>query len=228
MRKLIAAAACVALVGTGCGRKKRVRVIVPAVVGSVENGIASWYGHPYHGRASASGEIYDMETLTAAHRTLPFGTWVRVHNLSNSRTVEVRITDRGPFVDGRIIDLSHAAARAIEMIGPGTAPVRVEVIAAPQPAAAAADAFAVQVGAFQNRANAERLRASMEQRYGRARLVVRDAGRPVWRVLVGLEPTLDAATALAERIRRDSGGEHNSAFVVRVESQLPAAARPAL
>jgi rare lipoprotein A len=228
MRKLIAAAACVALVWTGCGRKKRVRVMVPAVVGSVESGVASWYGHPYHGRASASGETYDMETLTAAHRTLPFGTWVRVHNLRNEKTVEVRITDRGPFIDGRIIDLSRAAARAIDMIGPGTAPVRVEVIASSQPAAATSDAFAVQVGAFQNRGNAERVRAAMEQRYGRARMVLRQSNPPVWRVLVGLEPTMEAASGLAGRIRRDAGAEHGEAFVVRVDSQLPPAARPAL
>ena len=89
-----------------------------------ETGIASWYGHPYHGRIAANGERYDMEQLTAAHRTLPFDTWVRVVNLLNEKAVDVRITDRGPFVDGRIIDLSRAAARAIDVIGPGTAKVR--------------------------------------------------------------------------------------------------------
>jgi len=97
----------------------------------MEVGLASWYGHPYHGRSSASGEIYDMEQFTAAHRTLPFGTLVRVVNLDNEKSVEVRINDRGPFVDDRVIDLSHAAAQAIGMIGPGTARVRVEVIQAP-------------------------------------------------------------------------------------------------
>ena len=228
MRKLVAAVVCVALVWTGCGRKKRVRVVVPAVVGSVESGVASWYGHPYHGRAAANGEIYDMETLTAAHRTLPFGTWVRVLNLHNGKSVEVRITDRGPFIEGRIVDLSRAAARAVDMIGPGTAPVRLEVIAAPAPALAVSDAFAVQVGAYQNRNNAERVRAAMEQRYGRARLVLRQASPPVWRVLVGLEPTMNAASGLAERIRQDTGSEHSTAFVVRVDSELPPAARPAL
>ena len=79
------------------------------------------YGHPYHGRAARpDSEIYDMETLVAAHRTLPFQTQVRVRNLSNEKTVDVRIIDRGPFVQGRIIDLSHAAAQAIDLIGPGT------------------------------------------------------------------------------------------------------------
>src|SRR5580704_11209410 len=83
-----------------------------------ETGIASWYGYPYHGRHAADGEIYDMEKLTAAHRTLPFGTWVRVVNLTNERSVEVRINDRGPFIEGRIIDLSKAAARAVDLVTP--------------------------------------------------------------------------------------------------------------
>lgn len=92
--------------------------------------MASWYGHPYHGRPTASGEIYDMERDTAAHRTFSFGTWVRVVNLSNGKHTEVRINDRGPFKRGRIIDLSRSAAREIDMIGPGTAKVRVTVIPA--------------------------------------------------------------------------------------------------
>src|ERR1019366_9191308 len=129
---IILVAAAVALVG--CGHKKRARVTTPpgpshrAVVvqsGDTEEGLASWYGHPYHGRAAADGEIYDREKMTAAHRTLPFHTWVRVYDLDNNRTTEVRITDRGPFVGGRIIDLSHAAARELEMIGPGVARVRI-------------------------------------------------------------------------------------------------------
>src|SRR5205807_888101 len=98
---------------------------------TTEMGIASWYGYPFHGRAAANGEIYDMEKLTAAHRTLPFGTWVRVTNLGNNKTVDVRITDRGPFIAGRIIDLSHAAAQTVELIGPGIAQVRLDVISAP-------------------------------------------------------------------------------------------------
>jgi len=91
-------------------------------------GLASWYGHPHHGRATASGRTYNMYKLTAAHRTLPLGTRVRVTNLTNGRAVVVTITDRGPFVDSRIIDLSYAAAKHIRLIGPGTAPVRLEVL----------------------------------------------------------------------------------------------------
>ena len=103
-----------------------------AKIGATETGIASWYGDPYNGRRAASGEIYDMEQLTAAHRTLPFQTWVEVTDLDNGKRVNVRITDRGPFVDGRIIDLSLAAARKIEMVGPGIARVKLKVIPPPQ------------------------------------------------------------------------------------------------
>jgi rare lipoprotein A len=93
----------------------------------VETGLASWYGRPYHGRAAANGEIYDMNRMTAAHRTLPFNTWVRVFDLDTGKSVDLRVIDRGPFVDGRIIDISQAAAREIDMIGRDTARVRIEV-----------------------------------------------------------------------------------------------------
>lgn len=123
-----------ALTLAGCGRRVSPRVPT-APFGAVETGIASWYGHPYHGRPTASGETYDMNRMTAAHRTLAFGTWVRVDNLDNRLRTEVRINDRGPFKDGRIIDLSRAAARELDMLGPGTARVRLTVIAGPSKAA---------------------------------------------------------------------------------------------
>ena len=91
-------------------------------------GVASWYGYPHHGRLTASGRRFNMYELTAAHRTLPLGTRLRVTNLSNGRAVTVTITDRGPFVKRRVIDLSYAAAREIGMIGPGTAPVQLEIL----------------------------------------------------------------------------------------------------
>ncbi len=116
---------------TGCARKTSAHVpspVKPARIGETETGIASWYGIPYNGRRSANGEIYDMEKLTAAHRTLPFDTWVEVTNLSNGKRVDVRITDRGPFVKGRIIDLSLAAAREIDMVEAGVVKVRIKVV----------------------------------------------------------------------------------------------------
>jgi len=105
--------------------------LAPARIATTETGIASWYGFPYHGRRAASGEVYDMQQLTAAHRKLPFQTWVEVTNLSNGKQVDVRINDRGPFVKGRILDLSQAAARDIDMLRAGTARVRLKVIAPP-------------------------------------------------------------------------------------------------
>ena len=178
-----------------------------------ETGIASWYGHPFHGRRAADGEIYDMAKLTAAHRTLPFDTRVRVVNLTNDKSVEVRINDRGPFVDGRIIDLSMAAAQAIEMIGPGISPVRVEVIEAPT--AVAPDLFAVQVGAFQELDNAKRYLKEMRSRYGHARLSMREGDPVLWRVLVGAQPTQASARALANRIRQDFS--EKTPFVTRID-----------
>ena len=154
-----------------------------------------------------------MEKLTAAHRTLPFDTWVRVENLSNRKTVDVRINDRGPFVGGRMIDLSHAAAREIELIGPGTARVRVKVVRAP--AVAQPAAFAVQVGVFRERANAERSRAQMALRYNSARLVLRPGSPDMWRVLVGSEASEESAQTLAERIRTETG--ERNAFVIRLD-----------
>jgi rare lipoprotein A len=103
--------------------------VVPAEPpASEQTGVASWYGERHHGRRTASGETYDMQALTAAHRTLPFGTIVAVTSVRDGRTVEVRINDRGPHVGGRIIDLSYAAARAIGLIGSGLATVRLRVV----------------------------------------------------------------------------------------------------
>jgi rare lipoprotein A len=202
---------------TGCGGKKVkvARGAIPASVpvGHTERGVASWYGHPYHGRPAADGEIYDMETLVAAHRTLPFQTWVRVRNLSNGKTVDVRIIDRGPFAGGRIIDLSHAAAQQIDLIGPGTAQVEVTVVQSPpnpEPAL-----FGVQIGAFADRSNADRAQRNMQQAYGAARIVERFGSTPLYRVLAGREMSQESAEALAARIRVEQ--KTPEAFVVRLD-----------
>jgi rare lipoprotein A len=205
--------ALVLLLAAGCGPKKAKRQApIPRPVGYTETGVASWYGPPYHGRAAANGEIYDMEEMTAAHRTLPFDTWVRVTNLTNDKRCEVRITDRGPFIEKRIIDLSKAAARSIDMIGPGLADVRVQVISAPGPVTLGL--YAVQVGAFRSKNNADRLRREMKSRYGAARVVQRASDPPLWRVLVGEEQSMEAAAALSERIAAE---RRASAFVVRLD-----------
>jgi rare lipoprotein A len=200
----------------GCGRK----ITVPnpdavASPGMVEEGIASWYGHPYHGRRTASGETYDMEKLTAAHRTLPFGTQVRVESLANHKSVEVRINDRGPSSMDRLIDLSRAAARRLDMIGPGTARVRLAVLTVLENARG--NYYAVQVGAFQDKKRAERLRHDMEKQFGSAKLVAM-VGKPIlWRVLVGRISNMEAADELARRIRKESRDKAGTAFIVRLD-----------
>ncbi len=154
--------------------------------------MASWYGEPFHGRATASGERYDQEGLTAAHRTLPFGTWVRVENLENGRTVRVRVTDRGPFVDDRIIDLSRAAARNLRLLGPGTGRVRLEVVDA-------AGCHAVQVASFADRGAALQRRDELEEE-GTPAFLESGPGK-MTRVLVGPYSNREAAS------RRE--GEHD-------------------
>src|SRR5262249_5165648 len=141
----------------------------PVALGSEPEGLASWYGHPYHGRRTASGEIYDMNDLTAAHPTMPLGVRVAVTNLDNGRTAEVRINDRGPFVDGRILDLSYAAARVLGADRAGVFPVRIRVVALPGSVdTPAGTGFTVQVGAFASRAAAASLRDVMSKARGPA------------------------------------------------------------
>jgi len=125
----------------GCATKRpratpRWRYRAPAyamAVGPVQEGLASWYGPGFHGRLTSSREVYDQYAFTAAHRTLPLGTWVQVTNTDNNRTVRVYVNDRGPYIDGRVIDLSFAAAMALDMVGRGTAPVRIVVLGTAPP-----------------------------------------------------------------------------------------------
>lgn len=169
--------------------------------GDIETGIASWYGDPYHGRQAANGETFDMDQLTAAHRTLPFDTSVRVTNLTNNREVDVRINDRGPFVDGRIIDLSREAARRIEMIGPGTARVRVRVLKVPPNAKLDQGPFTVQAGAFRDRERAEQVRKELARKFSNVRLSPARSSDTIWRVIIGREDSIDAAHKLLFRVR---------------------------
>ncbi len=123
-----------ALVGSGCTTVHRPRVAATQPVsGAVQDGIASWYGPGFHGRRTSSRETYDQYDFTAAHRTLPLGTWALVTNMDNGRTVKVYVNDRGPYVDGRVIDMSYGAARALGMIETGTCPVRIVVLGTEPP-----------------------------------------------------------------------------------------------
>jgi rare lipoprotein A len=184
----------------------------PAPVGFIEEGNASWYGNPFNGRRASNGEIYDMYKLTAAHRTLPFETMVRVTNLTNGKSTVVRITDRGPFVDNRIIDLSLAAAREIESVGPGVVHVRLEVLGNVDPTVGF---FTVQVGAFRERANAERLRDRLSASYSPIFIQPYDAADGTfYRVRVGKISGEDAAHDFGEQLRSKEGF---TPFVVRLD-----------
>lgn len=132
--------------------------------GYIQTGKASWYGPGFHGKKTSSREIYDMHDMTAAHRTLPFGTYVIVTNLNNEKTVMVKINDRGPFVEGRVIDLSYAAASALGMVEPGVIPVRIEVIQALSPSLNS-QKISVQVGAFTIKKNAEKLKTQLSKTF---------------------------------------------------------------
>jgi len=202
----------------GCRRKPKVAAAPPGPppIGAPETGLASWYGHPYHGRQTASGEIYDMNQMTAAHRTLPFQTWVRVTNLENNLVTTIRINDRGPFIEGRIIDLSRAGAEAIDMVGPGTALVQLEVVQYAGGTAPPPGTYSVQVGAFLVEENALRLQARLAPRYGDVFLQSFLAPDGLYyRVRVGRLTTLDEALALADELRRQP--EIAVALVVRLD-----------
>jgi rare lipoprotein A len=183
--------------------KRRKAPYQPAPVGYTEVGEASWYGAPFHGRRASNGEIYDMNKLTAAHRTLPFETMVRVTNQKNGKSTVVRITDRGPFVNNRVIDLSYAAAREIDSVGPGVVPVRVEVLSAgidPE-----LGFFTIQVGSFRERANAERLRDRLVATYTPVSIKRYDTNGGLYRVHVGKISGEEAAKELSERLRSREG-----------------------
>jgi len=197
--------------------KKNKPAPAPVPSGYTEEGEASWYGVPFHGRHASNGEIYDMYKLTAAHRTLPFETMVRVTNLNNGKSTVVRITDRGPFVDNRIIDLSLAAAREVESVGPGVVPVRVEVLGGVDPTAGF---FTVQVGAFRERANAERLRDRLNVSYSPIFIQQYDSPDGVfYRVRVGRISGEDAARQFGEQLR---GREGFTPLVTRLDEGSPA------
>lgn len=198
-------------------RSKRGKTLQePAPVGYTEEGDASWYGNPFHGRRASNGEVYDMYKLTAAHRTLPFETMVRVTNLNNGKTTTVRITDRGPFVDNRIIDLSQAAAREIESIGPGVVPVRIEVLGNVD---VTAGFFTVQVGAFRDRGNAERLRERLSVSYSPIFIQQYDSSEGAfYRVRVGRISGQQAAQDFGEKLRNSEGF---SPMVIRLDEKDP-------
>ena len=196
------------LVVAGCAHRGVETTVEPVGKGWSQKGLASWYGKPYHGRRAASGEIYDMHELTAAHKTLPFGTRVRVTRRDTGQSVVVRINDRGPFVKGRIIDLSYAAAKKIGLDRDGVAPVRLEVVGTgdrpPKRAKKGHEkdrpCFWVQVGAFAEAAHAEAARDRLADEGEHA--VVLEGPGGIHRVRVGPFESEKEAKKAWERLRR--------------------------
>jgi len=178
-----------------------------------ETGIASWYGAPYHNRRGSNGEVYNMHASTAAHRTLPLGTIVRVTNLKTGNATLVRITDRGPFVDGRVIDLSLAAAKKVDVWRAGLAEVKVEVLRTPV-AINTGGRWAVQIGGFPDEDTASKLQDRLQRRYHTAKVTT--FGSPVgdWWVRVRV---LDDARTRAEEVVRDTQTGEGSIFLVRLD-----------
>jgi len=191
------------------------KIQVPAGAKSIfeETGVASWYGAPYHNRRGSNGEVYDMNAMTAAHLTLPLGSIVRITNLKTGNSAMVRITDRGPFVPGRIVDLSLAAAKALDVYLPGTAKVRLEVLQAPVPLDMGGR-WAVQIGSFTGQKAAAELAEHLQKRYQTAQVLkfVSPVGNWWVRVRV-LDDDRQRATALAHETETTEG----SVFLVRLD-----------
>lgn len=170
--------------------------------GGIQRGLASWYGEPFHGRLTAGGETYDMHGLTAAHRDLPLGTLVKVTNLDNGRSVRVRINDRGPFVRGRILDLSYGAAQALGMVQAGVARVEIVVVAESQRLATGTHVrgrhYGVQVGAFREATYARDLQVRLAREHDDVELV---SGDGWFRVRVGRFLKRADAEKLARQLR---------------------------
>lgn len=193
----------------------RNEITVPADAKPIfeQTGVASWYGPPYHNRRGSNGEIYDMNAMTAAHLTLPLGSIVRVTNVKTGHAALLRITDRGPFVEGRILDLSLAAAKALDVYLPGTATVRLEVLEAP----AAIDAggrWCIQVGPFEGEKAAAELAGRLQRRYQTAKVLKFPSPTGRWWVRVRV---LDDDRERATAMMRENEIAEAPAFLVRLD-----------
>jgi rare lipoprotein A len=180
---------------------------------SVETGLASWYGGPYHNRRGSNGEIYNMHAMTAAHRTLPLGSIVRVTNVKTGRSALVRITDRGPFVEGRVLDLSQAAAKRIDVWQAGVAMVRIEVLRTPA-SLETGGRWAVQIGSFEKEHAADKLADHLSHRYHTAKVQCFSSPVGDWWVRVRVQ---DDDRKLAEEVARNTQTPQGSIFLVRLD-----------
>jgi len=187
--------------------------------------IASWYGPDFHGRPTSSGEIFNMYSMTCAHKAYPFGTRLKVTNTANKKTTECIVNDRGPFVEGRDLDLSYAAAREIGVIGPGTGRVFVEVKGRDSSyirkvrvqASGKTGPFAIQVGSFNESINAIRLKKALNLKYGNVYIQeVEIKGSTFYRVRVGNFDVMSGALLTAEQL----GQEGYPALVVKADLKI--------
>jgi rare lipoprotein A len=178
-----------------------------------QTGTASWYGPPYHNRRGSNGEIYNMNAMTAAHLTLPLGSIVRVTNLKTGHSAVLRITDRGPFVEGRILDLSLAAAKTLDVYGPGTAKVRLEVLQAP----AALDIggrWAIQIGSFADEQSAAEQADRLKRRYQTAKVLKFPSPTGSWWVRVRVT---DDDRQRCQQLVRETEPAEAPVFLVRLD-----------
>jgi peptidoglycan lytic transglycosylase len=179
----------------------------------VETGLASWYGAPYHNRRGSNGQVYNMHAMTAAHRTLPLDSIVRVTNVKTGRSALVRITDRGPFIEGRILDLSLAAAKKVDVWQAGLARVRLEVLQTPAPLDTGGR-WAVQIGAFDQEDAANTVADRLSHRYHTAKVLCFNSPVGDWwvRVLVQHDDR-----KRAEEVAHDTQTSQGSIFLVRLD-----------
>jgi rare lipoprotein A len=181
---------------------------------SVQVGLSSWYGPPYNNRRGANGEIFDQNAMTAAHNTLPMGTMIRVTNLATGQSAVVKITDRGPFVHGRILDLSLAAAKATGVYRAGVAKVRIEVLSEPRTTNPGGK-WCVQIGAFSNQGNAVKLKNDLLHRYSYAKVIEFPGPTGHWVRVNTPQGDKARAVEIADSIRpKESGAE---AYLVRLD-----------
>jgi rare lipoprotein A len=233
--RLCVSALLLCLILAGCGGKKRPQVYAPPPPPPrtvepevsripdniplnqkplwVQMGKASWYGAPYHNRRAANGEVYDMNELTAAHRTLPLNSVVRVTNVKTGRSAVVRITDRGPFVEDRVIDLSVAAAKAVDVWRPGSALVKIEVLETPAPINHGGR-WAVQLGGFKQESEARHIQQRLERRYHTARVLAFPSPVGDWWVRVRVQGD-DKYRALD--VEKNSPAPRDMTFLVRLD-----------
>jgi rare lipoprotein A len=177
-----------------------------------EQGMASWYGPPYNTRRGANGQIYDQNAVSAAHRTLPMGSLIRVTNLETGQSAIMRITDRGPFVPDRVIDLSVGAAKAVGVWRPGTARVRIDVYDAPKPIDQGGR-WCVQVGAFLSAGNAKKLEEHLERKYQTANVIEFTGPTGHWVRIKPENGDKGRAIELANEIKPKEG----EAYLVRLD-----------